>query len=221
MVQPDIIFAVQQCSRFCNNPNKDHVEAVKRMCRYLLKTRYQGLVMQPDLSKGLECYVDADWAGAWTHRSSFDPSSTYSRTGFCITYAGCPLVWKSSMQSLIALSTTEAEYIALSTALREVIAIIQLLKELENKGFAIHKTTPKIVCRTFEDNMSCLKIATDHKSRPRTKHMSIRLHHFRSYVANKTINIQYISTKEQTADMFTKPLPKPQFEKLRKKLMHW
>lgn len=221
MVRPDITFAVQQCSRFCINPNKDHEEAVKRICRYLLKTRDKGLVLKPDLSKGLECHVDADWAGSWTHRSSSDPSSTYSRTGFCITYAGCPLVWKSSMQSIIALSTTEAEYIALSTALREVISIIQLLKELEGKGFAIHKTTPKITCRTFEDNMSCLKIATNHKARPRTKHMSIRLHHFRSHVVNKTIDIQHISTKEQTADMFTKPLPKPQFEKLRKKLMYW
>ena len=69
--------------------------------------------------------------------------------------------------------------------------------------------------------MSCLKIATNHKARPRTKHMSIRLHHFRSHVVDKTINIQHISTTEQTADMFTKPLPKPQFEKLRKKLMYW
>ena len=58
--------------------------------------------MKPDLSKGLECHVDADWAGSWTHRSSHDPSSNHSRTGFCITYAGCPLLWKSSMQSLIA-----------------------------------------------------------------------------------------------------------------------
>ena len=212
MVRPDITFPVQQCSRFSNNPNKDHEEAIKRVCQYLLKTRDKGLIMKPDLSKGLECYVDADWAGSWTRCSSNDPSSNCSRTGFCITYAGCPLVWKSSIQSLIALSTTEAECIALSTALREVIAIIQLLKELEHQGFKVHKTTPKITCKTFEDNMSYLKIATNHKARPRTKHMSISLHHFQSHVADRTINIKHISTTEQTADIFTKPLLKAQFK---------
>ena len=112
------------------------------------------------------------------------------------------------------MSTTEAEYIALSSALREVIAIIHLLEELESNKLPIHKVTPKIVCKTFEDNQSCVKIAADHKSWPRTKHLSIRLHHFRSYVVNKRITIQYINTKEQIADLFTKPLPKPQFVKL-------
>lgn len=221
MVRPDLTFAVQQCSRFCNNPNKEHEEAVKRICRYLLKTRDKGLLLKPDKSRGLECHVDADWAGGWSHRTSHDPASTYSRSGYCITYAGCPLVWKSRLQPIIALSTTEAEYVALSTALRDVIAIIQLLEELKSHGFKIHKTTPKVVCRTFEDNMSCVKIATNHKTRPRTKHLAIRLHHFRSFVLNKTITIEHISTKEQTADIFTKPLPKPQFEKLRQKLMYW
>ena len=127
MVRPDITFATQQCARFCNNPGRDHEEAIKRICRYLLKTKSQGLTLRPDKSKGLECFVDADWAGSWTQASSHDPLSTHSRTGFIITYAGCPILWKSKMQSLIALSTTEAEYIALSTALREVIAIINLL----------------------------------------------------------------------------------------------
>ena len=63
IVRPDINFAVQQCARFCNNPKKNHEEAVKRICRYLLKTKTQGLVLKPDKSKGLECHVDADFAG--------------------------------------------------------------------------------------------------------------------------------------------------------------
>ena len=72
------------------------------------------------------------------------------------------------MQSLIAMSTREAEYIALSTALREVIAIINLLEDLSTKGLPIHKGTPKRRCATFEDNMSCIKLTTNHKARPRT-----------------------------------------------------
>jgi KUP system potassium uptake protein len=136
-------------------------------------------------------------------------------------YAGCPILWASKMQSLIALSTTEAEYIALSTALREVIAILNLMQELKGRNFVFHSHPAKVRCRVFEDNKSCIEIATNHRTRPRTKHLSVRLHHFRHHVLNKTINIEHISTKEQIADMFTKPLARDQFAKLREKLMHW
>ena len=136
-------------------------------------------------------------------------------------YAGCPIVWASKMQLLIALSSTEAEYIALSTALREVIGVMNLLTELHQRGFNFNTKVPHIVCRTFEDNRSCIEIATNHKTRPRTKHLSVRLHHFRSHVVSKTITIEHISTKEQIADIFTKPLSRVQFTKLRDKLMSW
>ena len=221
MNRPDITFATQQCARFNNNPSKEHEEAVKRICRYLLLTKDKGLLLKPDTSRGLECFVDADWAGSWTHESSHDPISTRSRTGFVIMYAGCPLLWKSSMQSLTALSTTEAEYVALSSALRSVINVINLMQDLKSKGFPMHHSTPKIKCRTFEDNMSCIKLATNHRIRPRTKHFSLRLHHFRSHIIDKTISIEYVHTDNQLADIFTKPLAKPQFCKLRQGLMSW
>ena len=179
------------------------------------------MVLCPNKNKGLECYVDADWAGSWTYHSSHDPLSTHSRTGFVIYYAGCPILWKSKPQSITALSTTEAEYIALSSALREVIGIIHLLEDLNKEGLPIHCATPIVRCRTFEDNMSCLKMATNHKTRPRTKHLSIRLHHFRSHIVRKIITIEHVSTKEQLADIFTKPLPRDQFRKLRDILMSW
>jgi hypothetical protein len=178
MIRPDTTMPVQQCARFCNNPQQQHEEAIKRIYWYLLKTKHQGLILKPDKSCGLECHVDADWAGSWQDRSSNDPFSSHSRTGYVITYAGCPIVWASKLQPLIALSTTEAEYIALSTSLREVIAIMNLLNELKDKGFPVHSSTPKVVCRVFEDNKSCIEIATTHRSRPRTKHLSVRLHHF-------------------------------------------
>ena len=221
IVRPDITFAVQQCAKFCNNPNQNHEEAAKRICRYLLSTKDKGLTLRPNLKRGLECHVDADFAGTWTHKTSHDPSSCHSRTGFVISYAGCPLLWKSRSQSLIALSTTEAEYITLSSALREVIAIIHLLEDLKHHGLPVHGSTPIIKCKTFEDNMSCVKMATNHITCPRTKHLSIRLHHFRSFVKNKIISIEHISTKDQIADIFTKPLPKPQFCKLRDILLSW
>ena len=221
MIRPDITMAVQQCARFCNNPKREHEEAVKRICRYLVRTKDKGLIFKPDLSRGLECYVDADWAGSWKRRSAHDTLSAHSRTGLVIMYAGCPIVWASKMQLLVALSTTEAEYIALSTALREVIGIMNLMNELRQRGFHLHSGTPKVVCRTFEDNRSCIEIATNHKTRPRTKHLSVRLHHFRSHIVRGDITIEHVSTKEQIADIFTKPLPRDQFIKLRNKLMSW
>jgi hypothetical protein len=221
MIRPDLTLAVQQCARFCNNPRQPHSMAVKRICRYLLKTHSHGLRFKPDPSRGLECYVDADWAGSWQHRSSSDPLSAHSRSGYVIMYAGCPIIWSSKMQTLIALSTTEAEYIALSSALRDVIGVMQLMTELQNRGFTLNLTTPTIHCTVFEDNKSCIEIATNHRNRPRTKHLSVRLHHFRSHILSKSITIQHISTHDQIADLFTKPLPFPQFSKLRDRFMGW
>lgn len=80
MVRPDITFYVQQGARFCNNSTKEHEEAVKHICCYILKTKSRGLVLKPDICKGLECYVDAEWAGSWFKLSSHDPLSTRSRT---------------------------------------------------------------------------------------------------------------------------------------------
>ena len=126
------------------------------------------------------------------------------------------------MQTLVALSTTEAEYIALSSALCEVIAIQSLMEELKSRRFNIPNSTPRIVCRTFEDDRSCIEIATNHKTRPRTKHLSVRLHHFRSHIVDGSITIEHISTKEQITDIcFTKPLPRTQFLYLASKLMSW
>jgi hypothetical protein len=222
MVRPDATMPVQQCACFCNNPQQQHEEAVKRICRYLLKTKHQGLILKPDKSRGLECHVDADWAGLWQDRLSNDPLSSHSRTGYVITYAGYPIVWASKLQPLIALSSTAAEYIALSTSLREVITIMNLLNEFKDKGFPVHSSTPKVVCRVFEDNKSCIEIATTHRTRPKEpKQLSVRLHHFRSHIVMKTITIEHISTKEQLTDMFTKPLPLAQFRKLRNRLMSW
>ena len=78
-------------------------------------------------TKVLEFYVDADWDRSWKHRSSEDPLLIHSRTGYMIIYAGWPIIWDSKMQYLIALSTTEAEYIIISTTLCEVIGIVNLL----------------------------------------------------------------------------------------------
>ena len=125
------------------------------------------------------------------------------------------------MQPLVALSTTEAEHVALSAALREVIAVINLLEELRLRHFPILNVTPKVACEVFEDNKSCIEIATNHKTRARAKHLSVRLHHFRSYVDSGEVSIHKIDTFDQPADLLTKPLNEGDFERHRLSMMGW
>ncbi|KAL7469660.1 hypothetical protein ACHAXS_009917, partial [Conticribra weissflogii] len=114
------------------------------------------------MSKGLECYVDADFAGGWALGENENPESVLSRTGYVIMYAGCPITWCSKLQTEIALSTTEAEYIALSQAMREVIPFLNLMKEICDV-LPINKSQPKFFCQVWEDNRSCIKVAESPK----------------------------------------------------------
>ena len=149
-----------------------------------------------------------------------NPENLMSRTGYVIMYAGCPILWCSKLQTEIALSTTEAEYIALSQAIREVLPLMELMKELD-VILKINISKPDFFCQVFEDNRSTIAVAESKKYTPRTKHIALKYHHFRRYVQDKTIRIQPIDTKEQTADIFTKPLDFPTFSYLRKKLIGW
>ena len=179
MTPPDLMYSIHKCARFCNNPKLLHEQGLKCICHYLYLTRSQGFIFQPKLMDGFKCYVDADWAGNWLKTRPNDKTGALSHTGYLITYANCPIMWGSKMQSLVALSTMEAELIALSTTLCEVIHLQNLLLELHGCNFPIPFTKPQVVCRTFEDNAACIEVAqSDHKIRPRTKHISVRLFHF-------------------------------------------
>ena len=133
-------------------------------------------------------------------------------------YAGCPITWSSKLQTEIALSTTESESIAFSSAMREVIPFLNLMQEI-SKIFPISEKKPIFRCKVYEDNESCIKVAQSPKFTPRTKHIAIKYHHFRSFVSEGTIVINPIDTSEQLADMLTKPLKEQSFCYLRKGLM--
>ena len=218
--RPDISMAVHQCARFTANPKLSHERAILYLSRYLKGTSKRGIIYKPDVSRGLECFVDASFAPGWRHDIPDDPTNVLSRTGFVIMYAGCPVFWSSKLQTEIALSTAESEYIALSQAMRELIPFMRFLIEI---SAYIHLNLPKpeVYCKVFEDNESCIKITKSEKYTPRTKHIALKYHHFRSFVKRDIIRILPISTKEQLADMLTKPLEIPTFEYLRKRLCGW
>ena len=218
--RPDISMATHQCARFNNDPKLCHERAIKRICKYLLGTMDKGIIFRPDTSKGLKCHVDADFAGGWASGDTTNPEAVLSRTGFVISYAGCPIYWASKLQTEIALSTTEAEYIALSTAMREVLPFLNLMEEIR-VFLPVREDEPKFFCKVWEDNRSCIKVAESPKFTPRTKHIALKYHHFRQFVSNGTVKISPIDTREQTADIFTKPLDTQQFVYLRQKLCGW
>ena len=159
------------------NPRLSHERAVKRIWRCLLKSNNRGIVYNPDMTKGLECNVDADFAGGWSKDDAGDPDNVLSRTGFIIMYAGCPLIWASRIQTEISLSTAESEYIAFSTAMRDVLSIMQIMEEID-RVFPMIKIKPKVHCKVYEDNKSCIAMAKNRKFSPRTKHIAINYHHF-------------------------------------------
>ena len=219
--RPDIAYAVHQCARFAADPKKEHGNAVKWIGRYLKATRDDGMIFRPR-EHSFDCHVDADFSGNW-HRDEAenDPSTAKSRTGFIISYASCPIIWSSRMQTTIALSTTEAEYIALSTALRDVLPLMRLVKEMKDRGFELAVDAPKVHCKVFEDNSGAIELAKVPKMRPRTKHINVVYHHFRHHVENGDVSVLPISTDDQNADLLTKPLPVKLVKRHRMSICGW
>jgi hypothetical protein len=125
------------------------------------------------------------------------------------------------MQTEIALSSTEAEYIAMSQAMREVLPMMALMQEAAEVGVLPAAEVPKVHCKVFEDNSGAIEIARLPKMRPRTKHLNIKYHHFRDQVARGRITIQFVPTEDQIADMLTKPVSIERLVRFRKKLMGW
>jgi len=183
------------------------------------------MIYRPAPKRGLEVFVDADFAGEWDPEDSENADNIYSRTGYVICYAGCPMFWQSKLQTEIALSAAEAEYIALSQALREILLMSNLMREMDNI-FSLYLPKPKFVLKVLEDNQSCIAVTNSPTFTPRTKHIAIKYHHFWKHVKSQSnpdgfIEIEYCSTEEQLADIFTKPVHDYIFFKLQKSLLNW
>jgi hypothetical protein len=228
--RPDISYAVHQCARFCTRPTALHELAVKRIARYLLLTKDKGLILKPSKTFNLDMYVDADFAGMWHQEHTHLRENVLSRTGYIITFCGCPIHWASKLQTEIALSTTEAEYIALSMGTRELLPLRRILQEITQHSL-VHLPIPDHysttmssnmqATRVYEDNASCIVLAHSEGIKQRTEHISIKWHHFRDQIRNGNIKVVKIDTHSNWADILTKPLGPQKFQTLRKLIMHW
>jgi hypothetical protein len=148
-----------------------------------MTTKDKGLILRPDVSRSFEVHADCNFAGNWVQEDAMaDPSTAKSRTGYIISYGGCPVIWASKLQTEVVLSSTKSEYVGLSESLRVAIVMMNLLNEMKALGITISKTTPTVFCKLFEDNAGAIHLAKVPKMRPRTRHINQKYHHFREWV---------------------------------------
>ena len=220
--RPDIAYAVNCCARYMFNPKHSHELALKRIGRYLKATRQKGLILNPSEELRIDNYPDADFAGMYGHEKPTDPSCVKSRTGYTITFANCPVIWQSKLQTETALSTMEAEIVALAHSCREMFPILDMTKTLcEAVNLPIGEATVNV--SVHEDNAGALILAQTLPPQftPRSKHYAAKTIWFREEINKRGIKLLKIDTVEQLGDIFTKGLPRATFEYLRKKLMGW
>ena len=222
--RPELGFALSQASRFTHSPRRSHELALIRIGQYLKATSDKGMILRPAALDHLfmDCHVDSDFCGLHGKEPRTDPVLVKSRAGFIISLNHCPLVWSSKLQDSIALSTMMAEYYALSTAMRDVLPLRNLVKTVA-RAVGIpeeHLSTFKVTCH--EDNNAALSLANMEPGRntPRSKFYDVKVHWFRSHLSDD-VTVQRVDTKEQLADIFTKPLPAEPFQFLRKKIIGW
>ncbi|KAK6131602.1 hypothetical protein DH2020_034616 [Rehmannia glutinosa] len=200
--RPDITFAVGICARFQSAPKESHMTAAKRILRYLKGCQEVGLWYPKECGFKLIGYSDSDYAGCRVDRKST------SRT--CQMLGNRLVSWFSKKQNSIATFTAEAEYIAAGNCCAQVLWMRQQLRDYEIE----EKEIPIIFC----DNISAINIAQNPVHHNRTKHIEIRHHFLRDCVSKRKIEISFVPSQDQLADIFTKPLSSETFALIRARL---
>ncbi|KAK6153338.1 hypothetical protein DH2020_012977 [Rehmannia glutinosa] len=202
--RPDISFAIGVCARFQSAPKERHMTAAKRIPRYLKGCQEGGLWYPKEEGFKLivlEGFSDANWI--------CDSDEIKSTSGYIFTLGGGAITWKSAKQTIIAKSTTKAEYIVAGSCCAQVLWMRQHLRDYE-----IEEKEIPIMC----DNTSAIAITQNPVLHSRTNHIDVRYHFIRDHVEKKDITLEYISTDKQLADIFTKPLCESRFEELKHEL---
>lgn len=202
ITRPDIAFTVHTLSQYMTAPTTVHLQAAKRLLRYLAGSPSQGVLLASSSAARLTAYCDSDWASCLATRKS--------TTGYCILLGDSPISWKSKKQSVVARSSAEAEYRAMAMTSCEVTWLISLLKDL---GFKTLPTT-QLHC----DNKAALAIAANPVQHERTKHVEIDCHFVRDQINAGLLQTSYVPSSEQVADLFTEVVPVSQHQHLLHKL---
>ncbi|KAJ9545171.1 LOW QUALITY PROTEIN: hypothetical protein OSB04_024878 [Centaurea solstitialis] len=199
--RPDIMFATCFCARFQANPKESHMMAVKRILRYLKGTPNRGLWYPKESGFELVAFSDADHGGCQLDRKS---------TSGHVQFLGDKLVsWGSKKQHCVSTSTAEAEYVAAASCCSQVL---WMRTQLRDYGYNFNHIP--IYC----DSKSAIAITCNPVQHTRTKHIDIRYHFIKDHVERGTIELYFVNTEYQLADLFTKPLDEKRFNFLISKL---
>ena len=190
--RPDIAYAVGVLARFNQNPSMQHWKAVKHVFRYLKGTLDYKLTYSPDPTSTelFTTFSDADHAG--------NPDNGRSTSGYVVKMGTGAISWSSKLQGIVALSTTEAEYVAATTASQEILWLRNLFHEL---GYSL--SSPSTL---FIDNQSALAVAKNPEHHGRMKHLDPRFYWLRNEVEKGTITPIHVRTDAMVADIMTKAL---------------
>nr|GEY68092.1 retrovirus-related Pol polyprotein from transposon TNT 1-94 [Tanacetum cinerariifolium] len=200
--RPDIVQAVCFCARYQSRPTKKHLKEVKRIFRYLIGTVNMGLWYLKGSSFGLTAFSDADHAGCIDSRKS---------TSGGIQFLGDKLVsWMSKKQNCTAMSSAEAKYVALFASCAQVM---WMRTQLQDYGFNYNKIP--LYC----DSHSAIAISYNPVQHSHTKHIHTRYHFIKEQVENGIIELYFVRTEYQLADMFTKALPEDRFKYLVRRIV--
>ena len=190
--RPDLSFSVSLLARFQAAPGVEHWNALMHVVGYIKNTLDYGLTYSRDTELSPHAFVDADYGGCKDTRRS--------TSGYVFIMAGGPVTWSSKRQTTVALSTVEAEYVAMSRCAQQMVWVQSWLKEVE-----VEFSTPGLISG---DSRGAIALTKNTKDHGKVKHIDIQHHYIRELLKSKVISIEQVSSAENLADLFTKPLPR-------------
>ncbi|GKC71804.1 putative RNA-directed DNA polymerase [Tanacetum coccineum] len=200
--RPDIAYAVGVVSRFMHQPQVAHMNAVLRIVRYLKGTAGHGVLFRSNGHLNIQMYTDADWAG--------DKGTRRSTSGYFSLVGGNLVTWRSKKQKVVSLSSAEAEFRGIAKGLAEALWIRKLVSEI---GFPPRGST-QIMC----DNKAAIQISENPVQHDRTKHVEVDRHFIKEKLEARIIELPFVKSSDQLADILTKAVGTDIFHKCLSKL---
>ena len=199
--RPDLAITVCMLYRNAEHPNQFNWDQVIQLLHYLKKTINYGIKIRKTSGNDISAYTDADFSNDYEDRKSI--------SGVIVYHNKNPITWICKKQDAVSLSTMEAEYYALQAATQRVLWLRRLMKEF-------YPTHDQSATTIYEDNEGTIKFCSGNATlHDKAMHIQRKGYFVRDNIKKGSIVVKKIATENNIADLFTKPLPRPAFEKHR------